>query len=295
MKRLLVVGVDGSASSLQAVDWSVDEAARHGATLRLVHACGHERHGSPAPDAASSVPPAGRDAAERIVASAVERARRPGSRVEVEGAVVAGPPADTLLAEDRRAWALVTGSHGHGTITGLLLGSVGLSVAARAHCPVIVVRGGEPGVRGAFRRITLGVGDAPGESAVVGFALGEAEARGCELHAVRAWRAPAHHVQYHPLLTGGPHVAHEELASEALTAAVGMSLSDRGPATLHREVIEGPVTKVLLAASAASDLLVVGATRPGRVADGTGAQLGRAGHAALHHSSCPVAVVPRSV
>ncbi len=34
----LVVGVDGSDSSLVAVDWATDEAARHGLPLGLVHA-----------------------------------------------------------------------------------------------------------------------------------------------------------------------------------------------------------------------------------------------------------------
>ncbi|MFJ8942831.1 universal stress protein [Streptomyces sp. NPDC102395] len=34
----LVVGADGSDSSLTAVDWAVDEAARHGLTLHIVHA-----------------------------------------------------------------------------------------------------------------------------------------------------------------------------------------------------------------------------------------------------------------
>ena len=291
MERLLVVGVDGSESSLQAVDWSVAEAARHGAALRLVHASRHERHGSAEPEPDAGLP-AGPGAAEHIVATAVERARRASRPVKAEGAVIAADPVDALLGEDRRAWALVVGSRGRGTLAGLLLGSVSLSVSARAHCPVVVVRGAEPAITGTFRRITLGIGDAAADSAVVRFALDEAEARGCELHAVRAWRAPAHHVQYHPLLTGGPHVAHEELASEELTAAVGVSLPDRSPAVLHREVAEGPVAKVLLEASAASDLLVVGATRTGHR---TGLQLGRAGHTVLHHASCPVAVVPRSV
>ncbi|MCM2577412.1 universal stress protein [Streptomyces meridianus] len=286
MQRPLVVGVDGSAGSLRALDWAVAEAARHGAALRLVHAAFHDRHGSADPGHA------GLDAAQYIVDAAVERARRACRPVQVEGVVIAADPVDALLDEDRRTRALVTGSRGHGTLAGLLLGSVSLTVSARAHCPVIVVRGTERSVHGTFHRITLGVGDASADAAVMRFAVEEAEARGCELHAVRAWRAPAHHAQYHPLLTGGPHVAHEELASEALTAAVGVSLPERSPATLHREVAEGPVGKVLLGASAASDLLVVGATRTG---DRTGLQLGRAGHTVLHHASCPVAVVPRSV
>ncbi|MFB7510384.1 universal stress protein, partial [Streptomyces broussonetiae] len=44
MERPLVVGVGGSDSSLQAVDWAADETARHGLPLRLVHASLWERH-----------------------------------------------------------------------------------------------------------------------------------------------------------------------------------------------------------------------------------------------------------
>ncbi|MEU9383029.1 universal stress protein, partial [Streptomyces sp. NPDC048279] len=40
----LVVGVDGSESSLRAVDWAADEAALRGAPLRLVYASLWERY-----------------------------------------------------------------------------------------------------------------------------------------------------------------------------------------------------------------------------------------------------------
>lgn len=47
---------------------------------------------------------------------------------------------------------------------------------------------------------------------------------------------------------------------------------------------------VLTERSAAADLLVVGARRR----DGlVGPELGRVAHRALHHASCPVAVVPQ--
>ncbi|MFF1650664.1 universal stress protein [Streptomyces sp. NPDC058240] len=46
-----------------------------------------------------------------------------------------------LLHEARHAEALITGERGRGGLTGLLLGSVGLAAAARAPCPVTVVRG----------------------------------------------------------------------------------------------------------------------------------------------------------
>jgi nucleotide-binding universal stress UspA family protein len=44
----IVVGVDGSESSLGAIDWAADEAALHGLPLRLVHACLWEPYEGPA-------------------------------------------------------------------------------------------------------------------------------------------------------------------------------------------------------------------------------------------------------
>ena len=74
MELPLVVGVDGSAPSLTAVDWAVDEAARHGLPLRLVYASLWERYegGTPvdSPEGASE-----ELMAAYIVDSATERAQ----------------------------------------------------------------------------------------------------------------------------------------------------------------------------------------------------------------------------
>ncbi|MDF3142987.1 universal stress protein, partial [Streptomyces sp. T21Q-yed] len=59
-----------------------------------------------------------------------------------------------------------------------------------------------------------------------------------------------------------------------------------------RRTVEGHARRVLVDASHEADLLVVGARRrEGHF----GLQLGRVAHAVLHHSACPVAVVPHRV
>lgn len=59
---------------------------------------------------------------------------------------------------------------------------------------------------------------------------------------------------------------------------------------VHRRTVEGHARRVLLDASADAGLLVVGARRrEGHF----GLQLGGVAHAVLHHSACPVAVVPQ--
>ncbi|WP_262701380.1 MULTISPECIES: universal stress protein [Streptomyces] len=295
MELPLVVGVDGSHHSLQAVDWAVDAAARHAVPLRLVHASLWERYEGIAP-AADPERPWEQIRAEEIAASAAERARRRGPDVKVAAEVLPEDPVDALLRTGREASGVVVGSRGRGELAGLLLGSVSLAVAARATCPVTVVRGGEPNRGGAFGRIVLGVGEAgePGEaggpSAAARFAFREAEAGGRTLEAVRAWRAPAGEVTDDLLLEGDPVRAHWARAERTLEDALRALRRDHPEVSVDRATVEGTARKALLHAAATADLLILGARRGhGHTA---GLQLGRIAHAALHHAPCPVVIVP---
>ncbi|MGP4050202.1 universal stress protein [Streptomyces sp. 2A115] len=291
MELPLVVGVDGSDSSLVAVDWAVDEAARRGLPLRLLYASLWERYEGVAPSGGAERP-SEQVLADDIVGSAAERARRRNPDVKVSAEVVPEEAEPALLREGHNASALVTGSRGRGELTGLLLGSVSLAVAARAHCPVIVVRGDKAGLAGTHERILLGAGESATGGEAVRFAFREAEARGCTLEVVRAWRCPAHETAEHPLLAGDPAHHHEEQASAALDALLHDPMADHPEVRVRRHTVEGPARKVLLSRSAAADLLVIGAQRR----HGTfGLQLGRVAHTLLHHADCPVAIVPQRV
>ncbi|WP_367325270.1 universal stress protein [Streptomyces sp. HUAS ZL42] len=284
----LVVGVDGSDSSLRAVDWAADEAARLGLPLRLVHASLWERYEGRRPSLTTGRP-SEEIMAEHIAASAAERARLRNPELKVSSEVLPDDAVSVLLKAGHGAFGLVTGSRGRGELAGLLLGSVGLTVAARAVCPVIVVRGGERNRQGSFGRVVVGVGDSTEGSTAVRFALREAEVRGCALDAVRAWRYPAHEHMDQPLLEVAASV-HQERAETLLTDALREAVRDHPDVDVHRRAVEGPAHKVLLDATADAELIVVGAQRRhGHF----GLQLGRVAHALLHHAECPVAVVPQ--
>ena len=290
MELPYVVGVDGSEPSLRAVDWAVDEAALHGLPLRLVYASLWERY-----EGASLAQGLGRSSeqvlADDIVEAAAQRAHRRNANLKVSAEVLPEEPVPALLREAHSATALVLGSRGRSGIAELLLGSVSLAVAARAHCPVIVLRGNHDNQagRGTHGRIVLGIGEEAHSSAAVRFAFREAKARGAALEAVRAWRCPAHESTDHPLMAGEPARLHEERAVEILETALRDAAADHPSVKLRRRTAEGPARTVLLDAAAEADLLVVGALRrEGHF----GLQLGRVAHALLHHSACPVAVVP---
>lgn len=101
-----------------------------------------------------------------------------------------------------------------------------------------------------------------------------------------AWRCPAHETSDHPLLAGEPARLHEQRAADALEAALQDAPAD---VRLHRRTVEGHARNVLADASREADLLVVGARRRKR---SFGLQLGRVTHGVLHHSACPVVIVP---
>ncbi|GHE13550.1 universal stress protein [Streptomyces alanosinicus] len=292
----IVVGVDGSEPSLRAVDWAADEAALRAVPLRLVYASLWDRYEG-ALTAQELDRPVEEVMAQDVVGTARERAerRRPGAKVTT--AVRPEEPEYALVRESRTALAVVLGCRGRSGIAEALLGSVSVTVAGHAHCPVIVLRGSydnqaRSGTRG---RVALGVGEKPAGSAAVRFATEEAVLRGVPLEAVRAWRRPAHattghpppdFVRGYPRLAGEPAHLYERQAGEAVEEA----LRD-APAGLdvRRAAVEGHARDVLIAASYEADLLVVGARRrPGHF----GLQLGRVAHGVLHHAACPVAVVP---
>ncbi|WP_405859206.1 universal stress protein [Streptomyces sp. NBC_01515] len=283
----VVVGVDGSEPSLRAVDWAADEAVLRGAPLRLVYASLWERYEGTSL-ATDLNKPSEQVRAEDIVAAAARRARHRRPDVKVSTGVLPEEPEYALVRESRSASLLVTGTRGRSGLAEALLGSVSLIVAGHAQCPMVVVRGhhDDQAPTGAHGRVVVGVGEKPAGSAAVRFAFEEARRRGVPLEAVRAWRWPAHESTDHPLMAGEPARLHERRAVEALEAALQDAPAD---VASHRRTAEGHTRTVLVDASRDADLLVVGAKRrPGHY----GLQLGRVAHGVLHHSACPVVIVP---
>ncbi|KUL20750.1 universal stress protein [Streptomyces regalis] len=283
----IVVGVDGSEPSLRATDWAADEAALRGVPLRLVYASLWERYEGAALAADLGRPPE-RVRAQDIVETAAQRVHRRQPEVTVSTHTLPEEPEYALVRESRRATLLVTGIRGRGGITEALLGSVSLAVAGHAHCPMVVVRGSHDNQArsGTHGRIVVGVGERPTTPAAVRFAADEARRRGAVLDAVRAWRCPAYETTDHPLLVGEPARMHEQQAAEVLEKALHDIPAD---VEGHRRAVEGNTRTVLADASRGADLLVVGAERHHRH---FGLQLGRVAHGVLHHSACPVALVP---
>lgn len=286
MARSVVVGVDGSAESLEAAEVAAQEAHRRGLPLRVVHAFVWPLLGVPLGPSPFGPPEGGlRNEAERLLAQAVDRARAAAHDVDVDGEILPGRAARVLIDESREADLVVVGDRGLGGFSGLLVGSVAVQLAAHTRCPVLVVRGR----RRPSGPVVLGVDGSLRSAAAVLRAFEEASLHGSELVAVHAWLDPVP-VQPGDVLPVVYDVAQVRAEEERLLAEAVAGCGERYPDVVVREeLVRGPTRACLIERSAHARLLVVGTRGRGGF---TGLLLGSVSQAALHHAECPVLVVP---
>jgi nucleotide-binding universal stress UspA family protein len=134
----IVVGVDGSDSSVAALGWACDLAARIGSSVEAVTTWHWPMSLGPAIPFADDFDPAGD--AETVLAGIVgpEADRFPS--LTIRARTVEGHAAEVLVEASRHADLLVVGSRGHGAFSGMLIGSVSQHCAAHAGSPVVVYR-----------------------------------------------------------------------------------------------------------------------------------------------------------
>jgi nucleotide-binding universal stress UspA family protein len=134
----VVVGVDGSEPSHQALRWAAKIADSCGAHIDAVAAW---QYSIPFGWTTPSWDP--RADMEKVLTKTVDAAL--GERPPAMNLVVCeGNPAHVLLEKSGGALMVVVGSRGHGGFAGMLLGSVSAAVAEHASCPVLVVHGDKP-------------------------------------------------------------------------------------------------------------------------------------------------------
>ena len=136
----IVVGVDGSEPSKQALRWAQRLAAGAGAQLEAVIAWQYPVMTGWGP----GVVPLDYNLAQtmdKVLIDTVDAVFGSDRPTGLKLTVVEGHPVSVLLDRSADALMLVVGSRGHGGFIGLLLGSVSASVAEHASCPVLVVHG----------------------------------------------------------------------------------------------------------------------------------------------------------
>lgn len=281
MERI-IVGVDGSDSSADALRWAQREAQIHGARLTALLAWNFLDQHHIAPDVDFD-PHYDDDDARRALAVAVEHALGPDGDLERE--VVCDHPATALLEASEGADLLMVGARGLGSFRGLVLGSVSQRCLEGAACPVMVVHGA-PGDGAERRRVLVGVDGSEHSATALAWAAEEARQRGAALELVHAWDVP-YAAEF--TLVGDAYFA----ARRSAVAVVEAMLGDAGLTSddVVCTVVQGPPVTTLTDAAVDADLVVVGSRGRGGFA---GLLLGSVSHQVARHAGCPVVVVPEA-
>jgi nucleotide-binding universal stress UspA family protein len=281
----VVVGIDGSASALDAVVWAADECARHRVPLLLVHCYYLPTRGYPEiittghEFLAALAEQGGRWLTE---AESAARAAAPG--VAVETRLRQAPPVPHLIEESAHARMVVLGSRGLGGFTGVLVGSTAVALAAHAHSPVVVVRG-EPVVDGP---VVVGVDGSPASEAAIAFAFDAASVRGAPLTAVLSWTDVLVESAFQATRFSMDWAAVEDEQRRLLAERMAGWQEKYPDVPVERVVVRDRPVRALVRIAEHARLVVVGSRGHGGFA---GMLLGSTSQALVHHAPCPVAVV----
>jgi len=300
--EIVLVGVDGSAPSLHALDWATAYAKRVGWSLHMVCSYSLPSFTAASLDGgyAALDDTAIQEGAKAVLAEA--QARVADSGVPATATVATGDAAGVLVEMSKDHGLAVVGTRGRGGFTERLLGTVSSALPAHAHCPTVVVpyRGDadnpdDPGRRDGeavhdVRRIVVGVDGSPSAEVAFRHAVGQAKAWGAELVAVAGV----------PLGSGSGILAwlpsqidHEQVLADlkaGLDVIVDRYEAENPGMAIKRHVLDGSGAELLTEFSTGADLIVVGSRGRGGF---RGLLLGSTSQAVLHHSACPVLVVTR--
>jgi nucleotide-binding universal stress UspA family protein len=135
MTYRIVVGVDGSEHSNEALRWALKEAECHSGTVTAVLSWQVPFLSFPGAF--------DREELEKVYKNFLIEtvsAIAPKPTVPLETLVAEGDPTEAMVEASKGASLLVLGTRGRSAFAGLLLGAVSQGAAATAHCPVVLVK-----------------------------------------------------------------------------------------------------------------------------------------------------------
>ncbi|WP_432877342.1 universal stress protein [Kribbella sp. CA-245084] len=276
--KFILVGVDGTSESQIALRWAVDAAKQRELAVRVVRAYLNEVDRWPAIGMDGYVPPQmPLDQFQHELDEAVRFARdRLGSK-PASGWLANTDPSTAILMEAGDAAMVVVGTRSRNKMSAAVLGSVATAMAAKAPCPVVVVRG--------ERRtgpVVVGSDGSPDSEDAVVFAFEEAAQTGQPLEVVYCWQPQAEHAEAIDDT--------EELLKNWLAGSIAPYRDKFPTVRVGASVVDGRASARLVDLSETASLVVVGSRGRGGVA---GLLLGSVSQSLLHHADSPVAIVRR--
>lgn len=290
MSAELVVGVDGSTESAVALRWAVEEAGRRGLALKLVYALAipvvSDAYGMvmTRPDVDELA-----EYSQQLLAAAEQAVLAQDPTVEVSTELRDGSPAGVLLEASRHAAGVVVGTRGLGAISGRLLGSVAVRLAAKAFSPVYVIPPEWDPVTCAGDPVVVGVDGSDHSEAALALALEVARRREAPVKAVIAYHVPWLARPVEPQLIEQLHESERALCRRTVEHALEKVRTDADAATtVEISVVEGKPAEALVAAGKRAMLTVVGSRGRGAISR---ALLGSVSRAVMQETARPLAVV----
>ena len=295
-EQVVLVGVDGSQASLNALEWAVAQALQVGWRLHLVCAYAVPTFAAASLDGgyAALDDTAIREGAQAVLDEATARVADRG--VQVTSALETGDPAGVLVDLSKQVCLVVVGTRGRSGFAERVLGTVSSALPAHAHCPTVVV----PLLDGEddddtsplpINRIVVGVDGSESAKVALEHAIEQAEVWQAELTAVVAVPigAGAGVLGWLPAAVDRESVLAD--VKEGLNVTVDRALEGR-ELVVRRHALDGNGAALLSEFSTAVDLVVVGSRGRGGFA---GMLLGSTSQQVLHHTACPVMVVPSRI
>ncbi|NKY31631.1 universal stress protein [Nocardia speluncae] len=291
----IVVGVDGSETSLAAAEWAAAFASKLALPLHLVHS-------SPAPGPMPEIAMTPDELAERFRAyrsellTATENAvRRWAPGIETASIADSEPPAVGLLKAARGAAMIVIGATGAGAVERWILGSTALRVVDRAQCPVAVWRGDPAQPSPGDRPIVVGCDGSPLSAGATELAFAWAQLFSVPVVPVRTWTDSAAVGDSVPtaIQVFGPTAMTVDWETIARAEAGVLSTivapyRDKFPGvTVEERSRRGSAVRELLRALDEGQMLIVGRKGGGRL---RGALLGSTTQNLLHRARGPLVV-----
>jgi nucleotide-binding universal stress UspA family protein len=276
----VLVGVDASACSEEALGWAAADATCWRVPLTLAAAVDLPRLAD-GPMTAQALGTFQQAARARLDA-AVAAARELTFGVPVRGRVLTGDPTAELLRLTARADEVVVAAGGTSLLYSLI-GSASTRMAERAGCPAVVVR-----QRTAFGAVVVGIDNSPHSATTLEYAFGYADRHGLPLRVM--------HVCVFGVAAGDPEPPYPVLAELARLRAEAACATEQRVAPWTEkypevdaavQVVHGAVARELVEASRAAGLVVVGTRGHGGLA---GLLFGSVSHALLRYAQSPVAL-----